>query len=68
MKKPEIDKMLCMKCGMCASVCPNIFKFMPGEPAVVKNRDEYESETAMIDQAIAFCPAGAISWEDQPAE
>lgn len=61
MKKPVIDEMICMHCGLCAQTCPEVFT----EEPKVKEEADFEKSKEGIEQAIAFCPAGAISWKEK---
>uniref|UniRef100_A0A832GPC7 Ferredoxin n=1 Tax=Caldimicrobium thiodismutans TaxID=1653476 RepID=A0A832GPC7_9BACT len=47
-----IDEELCIGCGTCVEICPEVFELGDNEKAYVKN------------QAINPCPVSAISWQD----
>ncbi len=51
-----IDKEKCIGCGLCASVCPEVFE-MSGEKAKVKA----QKNLPCIKEAIDSCPVSAIS-------
>ena len=68
MKKLLVDEELCVSCGNCASVAPEVFAWETGEKAKVKEEADLEVNTALIDQAIAGCPVQAISWVDEGGE
>lgn len=61
MKKPVIDEMICMHCDLCSQTCPEAFE--PGPK--VKEEADFEKSKEKIEQAIAFCPARAISWKEE---
>jgi ferredoxin len=52
----KIDKSICIGCGTCASICPEVFE-MKGDKASVKA----EKDLPCVDEAIDSCPVGAIS-------
>ena len=52
----------CIGCGMCAMTAPTIFK-VEGIPAKVIKQPETPEEKTLCEQAIANCPAKAISDE-----
>jgi ferredoxin len=59
-KIPVVDKKMCIGCGACASLCPEIFKIGDdGKSGVhAANADE-----ACAQRAIDVCPVQAISWK-----
>lgn len=58
-QKVVINENLCIGCGMCVSVSPDIFAMGNDGVAVVLSGQEESCEGAM--EAIAMCPAKAIS-------
>ena len=62
--KAEIDKSLCVGCGMCVSTCPEVFQF--GTAGLAESREKipaYALEDAL--QTAGDCPVGAINIEKQ---
>lgn len=57
--KIKIDEELCVGCGMCASLCPEVFELKEGKSAIKKevNLEKYESQ---IKKAAENCPVEAI--------
>ena len=59
-KKITIDQELCIGCGACANLCPEVFKMKDdGKAEVVileKSKCDYE-------MAVGICPVGAIRIE-----
>lgn len=52
----------CTSCGLCESICPNVFE-MPDE-AVVKNDAELEANEDEIKEAAESCPVEIIKYEE----
>jgi len=58
MARPKVDKDLCVSCGLCAQVCPEVFE-LGSEVAQVKASPDLNADC--IEDAIDQCPVGAIS-------
>ena len=61
MAKPKIDLDLCIACGICSQVCPEVFDVGPDGKSVVK--PDADLNATCIQDAIDQCPVGAISLE-----
>ena len=61
MAKPKVDQDLCIACGICSQVCPEVFDVGPDGKSVVKA--DADLNAACIQDAIDQCPVGAISLE-----
>ncbi len=62
MKKPKVNKDLCIGCGLCESIYPKVFKL--GENFKSEVIGECEDEQK-CQEAIDSCPVSAISWKDK---
>ena len=57
--RATVDKTLCMRCGICADICPEVFE-MDGDLAIAKvDKVPAEAEGTCRDAA-QQCPAEAI--------
>ena len=58
----KVDQELCIGCGVCPSICPEVFEMKDdGKSHVIsENLSGFESS---VDEAIASCPVEAISKE-----
>jgi ferredoxin len=62
--KVSVDKELCLGCGICAEVCPEVFEMDNDNKAQVKvNQIPPESEGACR-EAADQCPGSAIKIEE----
>jgi len=59
-RTPLVDQEVCISCGLCISICPNVFLFNNSGRSECFN-PEGASE-AEIQSAIDGCPVQAISW------
>ncbi len=62
MARLVIDRELCIGCGTCVELCPDVFELDDEEKSVVKDQDGCSS--CDCEEAVDSCPADAISWED----
>ena len=56
-----VDKDLCIGCGLCPEVCPDVFQMGDDDKAHVKDDADYSAGCAQ--EAADSCPAGAIAVE-----
>ena len=59
MPNPTVDKDLCVSCGLCSQVCPDVFELGSDDMAQVKEGADLNA--ACIQDAVDQCPVGAIS-------
>ncbi|CAG0948364.1 ferredoxin [Geobacter sp.] len=61
-RTPWVDQEACISCGLCASICPGVFRFAEnGKSEVYDPAGASEQE---IQQAIDGCPVQCISWKE----
>lgn len=54
----EVNEEACIGCGVCSSLCPDVFELNDEGKAKVLDAD---STDPCVDEAIANCPTEAIS-------
>jgi len=59
MAKPKVDKELCIGCGTCESLCPNVFKMEDGKSSVIAE----DCGDCNCQEVVDSCRASAISME-----
>ena len=57
MAKITVDENLCMGCGLCASLCPDVFEMDSNNKAIVKG-DSCEGQD--VKDVASQCPVDAI--------
>jgi len=57
-KKIIVDQELCIGCGVCASLCPDVFELQDDGKAKVV--DEENCENCDCEEVVNNCPVGAI--------
>lgn len=62
MKTPAINKDLCIGCGLCETIYPEVFKL--GEDFKSEVIGECQDEQK-CQEAIGSCPVSAISWKGE---
>ncbi|HOO97062.1 MAG TPA: ferredoxin [Caldisericia bacterium] len=59
--KVTVDGDTCIGCGVCVSVCPDVFELDDNSVAVVIDGADLSSDC--IDEAVENCPVNAIEVE-----
>ena len=62
MAKVKVDKNLCIGCGTCVSMCPEVFELDENNKSQVKPGADMSK--CDLKAVAAACPASAISVED----
>ena len=61
-KKIEVDQELCIGCGACVNLCPEVFELQDdGKSRVIKQKGCKDCDCEMI---VNSCPVGAIRTEE----
>ena len=53
----------CIACGLCVSMCPDVFEMADNGMAKVKHQPDNETEIALAADAKISCPVQAIEEE-----
>jgi ferredoxin len=61
MRKPVVEEDLCIGCGHCVELCPQVFE-LEDEKSRVIGPDK--CGTCNCQEAIDTCPVQAISWSE----
>lgn len=58
--KAKVDKDTCIGCGLCPSICPEVFEMDDDGKAVAKVEDVPDSNVDEAKDAESSCPVSAI--------
>ncbi len=61
-KKPVVNQEECISCGLCAEICPEVFRLNDKDLSEVHNPAGAPEEK--IQEAIDSCPVQCIHWEE----
>ncbi len=61
-KAPVVNQDECISCGLCAEVCPEVFRMNDQDISEVYNPTG--APTDKIQEAIDGCPVQCIHWEE----
>ncbi len=59
-----LDEAKCSSLGMCEAVAPEVFEVGDDGALLVLRPDVPEGDRALLEQAVAACPTGALSLQD----
>jgi len=62
--KTNVDKELCIGCGLCETICPAVFEMNDDDKSEVKMNPVVEEYRACTLEAESECPVDAITHED----
>ena len=57
----NVNQKSCIQCGLCESVCPEVFSLRDGEPAQAITDPVPEAQRLTAQEAADSCPTAAIS-------
>ncbi len=61
--KVKVDQDVCIGCGLCTGIAPDIFRL--NEEGKAESFSEVsEAQKDSVQEAIDSCPVSAISWEE----
>ncbi|NLM69283.1 MAG: ferredoxin [Firmicutes bacterium] len=60
MANPHVDHDLCIGCGLCSEICPDVFEMNDDNLAVVKEDADCDA-AGCCQEAADSCPTDAIS-------
>jgi len=60
MSKVKVNEELCIGCGTCESLCPEVFKVENGKAKAISEG----CKECSLDETISSCPVNAISSEE----
>jgi len=63
--KPKVNQEICIGCGNCVSVIPEVFEIGTDGKSHVKELKDYSQYKDKINEAVGSCPVQAISIEDE---
>ncbi|MCK4805924.1 MAG: ferredoxin [Candidatus Pacebacteria bacterium] len=61
--KIKVDKQKCLGCGVCISLCPEVFELKDGK-SEIKEKVNFKKHKDSIKQVIETCPTSAILMKD----
>lgn len=61
MSKPKVNQEVCIGCGTCEALCPEMFKVENGKSQVIS--ESCEAASCDCNEAVTSCPVSAISME-----
>lgn len=62
--KADVNKDICIGCGACTAICPNVFEMDDDGHASVKTAVLNDADKDSAKDAAESCPVGAITTEE----
>ena len=59
MSKPKVNQELCIGCGTCEALCPQVFKVEDGKSHIISE----DCKNCNCEEVVTSCPVNAISLE-----
>ncbi len=61
-RKPYVDQNICISCGLCIQIAPEVFRF--NDDNLAEAYDPTGADELKIQEAIDSCPVNCIHWEE----
>ncbi|ADG83213.1 4Fe-4S ferredoxin [Thermincola ferriacetica] len=61
--KVKVYEDLCVSCGQCISICPDVFEWGDDDKAVAKIEEVPADQESLAHEAVEGCPTAAIKEE-----
>ncbi len=62
--KVYVDQDLCISCGLCISICDDVFSWNDDDKAQAIDEEIPEELTDEVEEAVESCPTEAIKYQD----
>lgn len=62
--KPVVDHDLCIGCGLCETICPEVFELRDDGLAYVISEEPAPELFEKVEEAVDSCPVDAIALEE----
>jgi ferredoxin len=62
MKKPHVDRELCVACGNCEEICPEVFQVEEVSHIIT---EDFRNLEGCIEAAVENCPEDAIVFQEE---
>jgi len=62
--KVYVDQDLCISCGLCISICDDVFSWNDDDKAQAIDQEIPEEFTDGVEEAVESCPTEAIKYQE----
>lgn len=62
--KVYVDQDLCISCGLCISICDDVFSWNDDDKAQAIDQEIPEEFTDEVEEAVESCPTEAIKYQE----